>query len=373
MDRREFISKSVAAGTLAMGASVLISSCNGNGRSGLMNPHIYNSDAHKILYYASLAPSGHNSQPWAVKILNETQWVVEADKERNLSIVDSENREVMLSLGAFIENLVTAAAVFGFTAHITIIAKTNFDQQVAEVTLEKREVEKYPLQRLVLRRTIKSNMQSRQLLKQDISAFEKEAGSNLYYFPKGSRHADIMEKEAVDNFKIQSESDKAQEELACWIRFKNSAIEKYRDGITSYSMEINGLAGWYVRNFMDKKNVMGKSFRQKGIEKTIEQVKQGAGWIVLTSNSEATADLIDVGRKFQRMALIARERNIAIHPMTQTIEEKHGQKNIKANHKPATIPQFMLRVGYLNKYPKPVTLRRPVQWFVHYCPTSIQT
>jgi len=28
------------------------------------------------------------------------------------------------------------------------------------------------------------------------------------------------------------------------------------------------------------------------------------------------------------------------------------------------IPQFLLRVGYLKRYPEPVSLRRPVNWFV---------
>ena len=104
---------------------------------------------------------------------------------------------------------------------------------------------------------------------------------------------------------------------------------------------------------------------QKGIEKTIEQAGQGAGWLVITSPGNKALDLIDTGRRFQRMALIARERNIAIHPMTQTLEEKQGQANIKSNHRPETIPQFMLRVGYVDKYPNPVSLRRPVKWFVN--------
>ena len=64
------------------------------------------------------------------------------------------------------------------------------------------------------------------------------------------------------------------------------------------------------------------------------------------------------------MALLARERNIAIHPMTQFIEEESGMNQITANHQANMIPQFLLRVGYLKKYPEPVSLRRPVEWFV---------
>ena len=376
MERREFITKGMVAGTLAMGGGLLVSACKGNLRSELMSAHSVSStkidhikymsqEAYKILYYASLAPSGHNSQPWAVRLLSATEWIIESAMERRLSVVDSSNHEVMLSMGAFIENLVIAASVFGFNAHITIIAKSSFDRRIAKVTLEKTTQGKYPLQKIAMRRTVKSNMLSRELTTTDIKAFEKEVGSRLYYFPRGGEHAAFMKKEAIDNFKIQAENDKAQEELSQWIRFKNADIEKYRDGITTQSMEIGGIAGWYVRTFMDKKDVVSDNFREKGIEKTIEQAGQGAGWLVIASAGNKAVDLIDAGRRFQRMALIARERNIAIHPMTQSLEEKHGQANIKANHKPATIPQLMLRVGYVNKYPNPVTLRRPVEWFIH--------
>lgn len=46
------------------------------------------------------------------------------------------------------------------------------------------------------------------------------------------------------------------------------------------------------------------------------------------------------------------------------MEEKNGQKHIQKEHEAGVIPQFMLRVGYLNQYPDPVFLRRPVEWFV---------
>ncbi len=70
------------------------------------------------------------------------------------------------------------------------------------------------------------------------------------------------------------------------------------------------------------------------------------------------------------MALLARELNIAIHPMTQCLEEESGKKQIAANHQSGTIPQFLLRVGYLQRYPEPVSLPQPwglrnrVSWFV---------
>ncbi len=86
--------------------------------------------------------------------------------------------------------------------------------------------------------------------------------------------------------------------------------------------------------------------------------------MIITSEGNAVEDWIDTGRKFERLALMVRERNIAIHPMTQYLEEKPGQKQIADNHEAGVLPQFVLRVGYLSKYPDPVSLRRPVNWFV---------
>ena len=64
------------------------------------------------------------------------------------------------------------------------------------------------------------------------------------------------------------------------------------------------------------------------------------------------------------MSLLACERNIAIQPMTQYLEEAAGLNQIAATHREDMIPQFILRVGYLKRYPEPVSLRRPVSWFV---------
>ncbi|UCD81348.1 MAG: hypothetical protein JSW26_07950 [Desulfobacterales bacterium] len=50
--------------------------------------------------------------------------------------------------------------------------------------------------------------------------------------------------------------------------------------------------------------------------------------------------------------------------MTQYLEEEAGLNQIAANQHQNLIPQFILRVNYLERYPEPVSLRRPVSWFV---------
>jgi hypothetical protein len=109
---------------------------------------------------------------------------------------------------------------------------------------------------------------------------------------------------------------------------------------------------------------MKKSFRDKGVEDTARTVQEGGGWYVITGKGGSVADIIDTGRRFERMWLLARERMIAIQPMSQMLEEPKWKDEIASEHKPDMIPQFILRVGYLDSYPEPVSLRRPVGWFV---------
>ncbi|MEO8033197.1 MAG: nitroreductase [Acidobacteriota bacterium] len=66
-----------------------------------------------LLQYAVLAPSGHNTQPWAFRTTPEGVEVF-ADYSKRLLIVDPQDRELYMSIGAAITNFRVAAAHFGF-------------------------------------------------------------------------------------------------------------------------------------------------------------------------------------------------------------------------------------------------------------------
>ena len=93
-------------------------------------------------------------------------------------------------------------------------------------------------------------------------------------------------------------------------------------------------------------------------------MRRGAGWLVLTSPADGLADRVEAGRRFQRLALGLKERSLAAHPMSQQLEEPKFRARIAKEHHAALVPQLILRVGYLDSYPAPVSLRRPVEWFV---------
>jgi len=109
---------------------------------------------------------------------------------------------------------------------------------------------------------------------------------------------------------------------------------------------------------------MKKDFRERGIDQIKKEVSESAGWILITSKENSVATLLETGRRMQRLFLKVRDKSIAIHPMTQILEESSTRQMLNQSIGISEDIQFILRVGYLNHYPQPVSLRRPVDWFM---------
>lgn len=115
-------------------------------------------DEKEILFLSSLAPSGHNTQPWFVKYLEPYHWVIGNDKGRWLPGVDPTQRETILSVGAFLQNLEYAANNLGYNCKFSILATTKQDENIVDVKLNKNNnTTKYNVEKIKLRRTVRSN------------------------------------------------------------------------------------------------------------------------------------------------------------------------------------------------------------------------
>jgi nitroreductase len=329
------------------------------------NTVLLNNDEKEILYLASLAPSGHNTQPWLVNYVEPYHWIIGNDKTRWLPAVDPTQRETILSIGAFLQNLEYAASSFGYSCTFTPLGTSNQDENIMEVRLAKSAgLAHYDVKKIKQRRTIRSNYLNNTLKKEDIAYLIGEESDFLQYIPNTSKEYQWLNEQTIEANRIQSYRDAAQEELAAWIRFSSEEAEKECDGLTTGSMEITGIPGWVLRNFYGKANVMEKKFREQSIDKVRQQTAQSAGWLLMMSKDNSLTALIETGRKMQRLFLSIRERNIAIHPMTQILEEKATQHLLNQSAGVSNPVQFILRTGYVKNYPEPVSLRRPVHRFI---------
>lgn len=323
-------------------------------------------DEKEILTLASLAPSGHNTQPWFVKYLKPYHWIIGNDKSRWLPAVDPTQRETILSIGAFLQNLEYAANNLGYICEFNVMANTNQDKNVVEVWLKKfGSIHRFDTQKIKNRRTVRSNYLDNVLKKRDLNYLINDESDSIIYLPNTSKEHKYLNEQTIEANKIQSYRDAAQSELANWIRFSSKDVEKYRDGLTVASMEIEGISAWVLRNFYDKAKVMTKDFREQSIEKVITEVAgSSAGWLVITSEDYSAKTLLETGKRLQRLWLKVRDKSIAIHPMTQIIEEAAINKSLNSSVGITEPIQFLLRVGYLKNYPAAVSVRRDIERFV---------
>jgi hypothetical protein len=299
--------------------------------------------------------------------------MIGSDKKRWLPAVDPENREMLLGIGAFVENMVLAAGTFGYSIDIKIIAKNRTDTDIADIRLKKDNAQEFPLEKLKKRRTVRSNFLGQEVNGDDLKYITKHdarqclvqvQSPHSFYFPNNSPQARYLQEGTIEANRTQAFRDPAQEELANWIRWSNKEAKQYRNGLTPESMEIKGIAGFFVRSFYDRQSVLKKSFRDQTVDAAAKQVKTCGGWLVVTSSDSSIPALIEHGRVFQNMLLKIRDKMIAIHPMTQMLEENPWRNQVTKELGLTAEVQWILRIGYLKSYPDPVSLRMPLSWFV---------
>ncbi|MGM0551667.1 MAG: Acg family FMN-binding oxidoreductase [Bacteroidota bacterium] len=321
----------------------------------------------QLLYYASLAGSSHNTQPWMVQIIDKEHFCLFADTTRTLGVVDPHHRELFMSLGAFLENLTVAAEAYGYKAHITFGEDLSVTKKIASVYLEKsidptKQKRKFLLNQLEDRCTLRGRFSTSPITAKDSKYLVRDTqGTQL--FSNNTEMGKFIGTNTLKAYRQQNFKEAVQEELAQWVRFSNKSVRQHRDGLTTAGMGITGMVGRVMQLFFTPKSVKGKAFVNKGIEKTAEQVAHCGGWLVISTSGDEPADWIEAGRIYERINLHCRTLHIGMHPMNQLIEEENFKTEAQAKLPAGAYIQFVARVGYVPHYPQPVSVRRPVTNF----------
>jgi nitroreductase len=74
-----------------------------------------------LIRYAVLAPSSHNTQPWKFRVEGDDELSVHLDRSRWLRVADADLREMHVSVGCALENLLVAAEHFGYGGEVAYL------------------------------------------------------------------------------------------------------------------------------------------------------------------------------------------------------------------------------------------------------------
>ena len=194
----------------------------------------------ELVRCATLAPNGHNTQPWIFEGAPDRVFM-RPDFSRRTPIVDPDDHHIWVSLGCAAENMVIAAAALGRHAEV------QFDPQRIEVTLESTPPVSSPLVDAIFQRQCtRAEYDGRPLSSDALRELERAAdrvGVRLLLLTDRARIEGVIEYVTQGN-SAQMQDPAFVAELKRWIRFDDSQAILTGDGLAARSSGNPSLPSW---------------------------------------------------------------------------------------------------------------------------------
>ncbi|MCR9213376.1 MAG: twin-arginine translocation pathway signal protein [Proteobacteria bacterium] len=366
MNRRTFIRTIGGTGIVLAASGVGLASCDQMPKSAVAaweGPDNGLPDREWMLSYAMLAPNPHNMQPWLVDLTTEGEITLYVDPERLLPETDPYGRQILIGQGTFLELLNIAAHEKGYQTKISLFPEGEpksgsleiAGKPVAQIKLEKgAEPSKDPLFRQIPhRRSNKEGYEEQYLAQTDRDAL---AGLRLNEgertgFATAAEDVAPLREFARKAILMEMETPRTLLESIERTRIGADEIAKNPDGI-----DLNGPLFWWLKRFglMTPEEAMtpGTMAYQGGIDYAMGWVEgtHNMGWLVTKGNSRSAQ--VQAGRTYVRLNLMATAQNIAMHPVSQVLQEYPEMADIQSEFNshlgigPDETVQMFFRLGY---------------------------
>lgn len=306
----------------------------------------------ELIRYATLAANGHNTQPWMF-VITQNAIEIYPDYTRRLSVVDPSDRELWISLGCALENLLIAARAAGYIPEVTYPDITDF----IHIRLTADTPQGSPLfDAIPLRQNTRSEY-DHQLIKVDdldqVQALPLEPGVGLHFVTK---HIDLEAVlEYVNQGNLSQYADKVfVDELIYWLRFNKKEALASLDGLYTRCSGNPEVPRWLGKMF-----VAGIKPQQQA-DADAKKLRSSPGAVVVTSESDDKTAWVRTGQVYERIALKMTSLNIKSAFLNQPIEVTKLRSQFQsAIGLDASLPQLLVRFGYAEAMPR--SLRRPVE------------
>jgi hypothetical protein len=306
----------------------------------------------ELVRYATLAANGHNTQPWKFAI-KESAIEIYPDYTRRLPIVDPHDRELWISLGCALENLLIAARAAGYAPEVSYPNAVDF----IHIQLTTDTPRKTPLfDAIPLRQNTRSEYDGQRIRSQDldqVQALRLEPGVVLRVLQNAAEMETLLEYVNLGN--LSQYADTAfLDELIAWLRFNKKEALASLDGLYARCSGSPDVPRWLGRMF-----VAGTKPQQQA-NADARKLRSSPGAVLIASESDDRTAWVRIGQVYERMALTMTSLNIKSALLNQPIEVAGLRSEFQTTMGLGkTLPQLLVRFGYANAMPRP--LRRPVE------------
>lgn len=362
MDRRRFIRVVGGGAVLAATATGCSTTLPSEAVQAWQGPPEGETDLRRwALGWAVLAPHSHNLQSWLVDLRRPGEIVLHCDLGRLLPETDPYSRQIMMSHGTFIELLDLAARQRGHRAEVTLFPEGEFgpkapDQRpVARIRLLPDAGAPDPLfARIPQRHTNREAYAPREPAPEALRAIATGVASSPVRvgFAGGDAPAQLAAHRAIalEAWRIELETPRTIMESYKVLRVGPQEIARHRDGLSINSPMLRAMA---AVGLLDRSQAPGPKDYATTSQVEQFQAKLAATpaffWMTTATNDRRTQ--VDAGRAYVRAQLAATANGLAMHPLSQALQEYPEQAGPHARihgmlAEPGHTVQMWTRLGY---------------------------
>lgn len=259
-------------------------------------------DFDELVRYATMAPSGHNTQPWNFAIDGDTILLV-PDLTRRLPVVDPDEHGLYISLGCALENFAIAAGHFGYWIE-TDYCELGDCQGCLRIRLRpsRSSIDGTLFHAIPLRQTNRSRYDGRPLPESHIEQLvEASRGDGVRAVPFLGVDAILQLVPFVEQATRAQMADREfVSELLHWIRFTRRESEAKRDGLSAPAMGLPNVPRWLGRLLM--RTLVGPTSEAR---RQVSLLRSCSAALLFVAVRNDPPHWVELGRAFERMALRA--------------------------------------------------------------------
>ncbi len=313
-----------------------------------------------LLKYAILAPSTHNSQPWLFKVTNNSCKIY-FDNSKRIIEADPIERDLYISFGCLIENLIIAGRYFNVFDRAEYFGKQD-NNCVAEIFFKNLEDQKENtldqftawidaiLERVNARGIFEKRSIEKKIL-DNINQLNTFPGLEIHLITKNEKIREIASLTA-EGLKFAYASRAFRKEMAKWM---NSSFSKREEGIPGYSLRMPTLISLFfptlIKFFNLSKWVAILNYRSISSAQLI---------CIISAEENNPITWIKVGQLFERITLHFKINDIKTSVFVASIEMGELYKRIQQILGTARIPHMLFCAGYMTFNQRP-NLRHSVE------------
>jgi nitroreductase len=283
------------------------------------------SDGEKIIAGALKASSSHNMQPWKVKKIDNMNYELYADMSKDLMVIDSDHKQMLISQGTFIEAFSQTAIQYGYQVKARL---ENMDFSVKQPLVATLKLDKKSEKTNV--NAISSSSVNPKVSENGLAGVKEELEKDLSVYP--SLDYELISEKDLQNFKgvllkgteIESRNQAATEELLEVFRWTERDKNKFRYGLALNNM--SPIMQSIIQPVMKVFPSTWEAFGEQGIKSFKTRLEGEKAYILIKSTTTSPQDYISVGRLYQTFS-----QNVGgytIRPAIQVLETFDDMKGV---------------------------------------------